>query len=126
VRKKGLHLVYLFLAFFISFNVFLHKEDGPFDPCREARVSAFSFTDAGNYITHAQKDGFTTKSSAPEKRKLKIRTRFKAADIINVPPIFAVVEFRQYPVILLHTVLPQLFLSNSSFADLSLRGPPLV
>jgi hypothetical protein len=126
VRKKGIHLVYLFLGFFISFNVFLHKEDGPFDPCREARVSAFSFTDANNYITHARKDGFKTKSSAPEKRKLKIRTRFKAADLIGVPPVFTVVELREYPVVILHTVLPQFVLSNSSFADLSLRGPPVV
>ena len=125
VRKNGIHRVYLFFAFFISFNVFLHKEDGAFDPCREARASIFSFSDVNSQTASVQKDGFKTKSSAPEKKKLKIRTRFKAADIVDVPPIVVVVAVRQYPVVIEHTSLPQLFLSNASHPDFCLRGPPV-
>ena len=48
-----------------------------------------------------------------------------AADVIDVPPIILALEVRKYTVLIQHTALPRLFLSNASHPDFCLRGPPV-
>jgi hypothetical protein len=115
----------LFLAFFVSVNVFLHRDDGRFNTSPETNFSHLSSgSSATKSIEHWQ-DEFNQKSSEPGKRKFKIRTKHKAADTINISllvstfvrPVFPEIEY---------TFLPQAFLFGRVITNLSLRGPPFL
>jgi hypothetical protein len=125
LKRQGLHIGYLFLVLFISFNVYLHRNDGPFNPCKEVKVSPFSASPKFAGPVTIEKDGFSQNSSAPEKKKFKIRTRYKAADIVEIPASPLVLELRSLLLPLRHTSLLRLYYPECSSTGLSLRGPPL-
>ena len=126
MKKQPLNIGYLFLVLLISVNVYLHRDGGPFDPTREAKTSIFTSGSSGITKTNIAKDGYSTQSSAPEKRKLKIRTRYKAAEEVAI--LFVPSLKEPSPVFLAqrHTPIFPMLLPGSNHLDFTLRGPPII